>query len=111
MRIGQLRHRINIQSRVNTQNATTGENVVTWAAFLTDEPAQINSVSAREFIQSSAEQNQTMVKMIVRYQAGYSPTMRVVWESENYEIQGILQDETARGYLTLMCSKGLSDGQ
>ena len=78
---------------------------------MTNEPAQINSVSAREFIQSSAEQNQTMTKMIVRYQAGYLPTMRVVWESENYEIQGILQDETARGYLTLMCSKGLTDGQ
>lgn len=78
---------------------------------MTAEPAQINSVAAREFIQSSAEQNQTMTKIIVRYQAGYLPTMRVQWESENYEIQGILQDETARGYLTLMCSKGLSDGQ
>lgn len=52
-----------------------------------------------------------MTKMIVRYQAGYLPTMRVQWGSENYEIQGILPDETARGYLTLMCSKGLTDGQ
>lgn len=69
------------------------------------------ALSVREFVSASSEQNQTLTKMIVRYQAGYVPTMRVVWESENYQIEGVLYDETARGYLTLMCSKGLTDGQ
>lgn len=92
---------------MNTQDPTTGEVVTTWGPFLDDEPASVLPLNGREFIQSQALQSEVTGKMVVRYQSGYLPTMRILFENTAYEIMGLLPDETARGFLTIMVRSGI----
>jgi SPP1 family predicted phage head-tail adaptor len=105
-----LRHRVDIDYQVQTQDATTGAVAVTWAAFLVDEPAEIVPLSGREFIQSAAMQSQVTVRATIRYQSGIDASMRIRFDGETYKIQAILPDPSARRWLTLMLAKGVSDG-
>jgi len=51
-----LRQRVTLQSRVASQDATTGETTFTWSNTVADEPAEVVPLSGREFIQSGATQ-------------------------------------------------------
>ena len=106
-----LRHRITLQSQVHTQDTTTGEDLVTWTNWLADEPAEVVPLSGREFIQSAAGQASVDCRMTIRYRAGVLPTMRVVFDSQNYAIHAVLPDPSNARWLTLMVERGVSDGQ
>jgi head-tail adaptor len=47
-------------------------------------------------------------KVTIRQRDGIVPTMRVVWNDTNYDIEAVL--ETQEGTLELMCKKGVSNG-
>lgn len=106
-----LRHRITLQSRVASQDATTGEATFTWTNTVADEPAEVVPLSGREFIQSGATQAQVDTRMTIRWRSGIEPTMRVVFDGNNYELTAILPDPMNRRWLTLMCNRGVNDGQ
>ena len=105
-----LRHRITLQSQTVTQDATTGEALTAWANWLADEPADVTPLSGREFIQSGATQAGVDCRMTIRWRTGVLPTMRVVFDSQNYNIHAVLPDPTNRRWLTLMVSRGVNDG-
>ena len=105
-----LRQRVTLQQQVHTQDPTTGEDLVTWAAFLTDEPAEVVPLSGKEFIQSAANQAAVDARMTIRWRSGVLPTMRVVFDSQNYSIHAVLPDPTNRKWLTLMVERGVNDG-
>jgi SPP1 family predicted phage head-tail adaptor len=66
MRAGDLRRRISIQTRGVTQDAA-GQQVVTWTDYLTNVPADVQSLTGRElFIAQSAESEVTHT-IVVRY--------------------------------------------
>ncbi|AJG17333.1 head-tail adaptor protein [Pseudomonas plecoglossicida] len=50
--------------------------------------------------------------MVIRYRPGVLPTMRIVYRSEPYSIEGPpLEDaKSGREYLTILVSKGVKDG-
>lgn len=110
MQIGKLRHRIAIQSRVETQDATSGAVTLTWANYATDVPAEVVPLSGREFMAASAEQAGVEARIMVRYDAGILPTMRVTFDGLSYDIRAVLPDPTARRHLALMVSRGVTDG-
>lgn len=105
-----LRHRITIQSQTLTQDTTTGENTVSWSAFLADEPAEVVPLSGKEFISAAASQAQVDCRMTIRWQSGVLPTMRVVFDSQNYQIRAVLPDPSNARWLTLMVQRGVDDG-
>lgn len=105
-----LRHRITLQSQVLTQDAVTGEALVAWTNFVADEPAEVVPLSGREFIQSGANQAAVDTRMTIRWRSGVVPTMRAVFDSQNYQIKAVLPDPTNRRWLTLMVERGVNDG-
>lgn len=101
-----LRHRISIESVVETQDPVTGAISETWATFGTYW-ASIEPLSAKAFIASQAEQSKITTKIQIRYASGINSKMRIYHPVENryYKIEGVLSDKTSgKHYLTLPCS-------
>lgn len=110
MRSGTLRHRIQIQQRIHAQD-DYGAPSITWSNFA-DAWASVEPLNSREFIAAQSVQSEVTGKIIIRYLAGVKPSMRVVFESEYYNISGVLPDgKSGREYLVLMVVKGLTDGR
>lgn len=88
---GELRHKVELQDLVVTQDPNTGEMVNTWTTIA--EPwAKIAPLSAREFLAASAEQSEVRAKITVRYRHGVNATMRVYYRGLYYNILGVLAD-------------------
>lgn len=108
---GRLRHRVELQAPVHTQNPTTGEVVTTWTKKA-DVWAAVEPLSAREFIQSATTQSQITTRITIRYRQEIDATWRIVYRGKYYNIHGVLADkDSGIEYITLPCSEGVSDGQ
>lgn len=108
---GQLRHRIQLQSQVQSQDATTGEVTVTWATYA-EVWAEVVPVSVREFIQSGATQSEVMGRIVIRYRDDVEPEHRIVHRSKYYNILGVLPDaESGKEHLTLATGQGINLGE
>lgn len=105
-----LIHRITLQNQVRELNSDN-EYQTTWADWLPDEPAQFAFVSGRDFIQSAVLQSQVVARVTIRWRADVSANMRLLFDGEAYAISAILPDPSARRWLTLLVSKGVSNGQ
>lgn len=110
---GKLRHRIQIQHKVTTQDQSTGEQLTQqWVKFL-DAWAAIEDLSARDFIAAQAAQSEVRSRVVIRYRKGITSAMRIRLDNGAiYSIEGPpLADTGARTeYLTLLVSAGVSDG-
>lgn len=106
-----LRHRVALQTRAGSQDATTGETTFTWSNTVADEPAEVVPLSGREFIQSGATQAGVDTRVTVRWRSGIEPTMRLVFDGNNYQITAVLPDPSNRRWLTLMCQRGVNTGE
>nr|WP_026001492.1 phage head closure protein [Pseudomonas donghuensis] len=112
MQAGKLRHRIEIQHKVEQRDPVTGEfGEPTWELFA-KVWAQVSPLSMRDLIAAKAQQSEATGRIVIRYRAGVLPTMRIVYRGEVYSIEGIpLEDpNSGREYLTIAVSKGVKDG-
>ena len=104
MKAGDLRHRITLQSPVLAQNPTTGTITESWESA-GEVYANIAPLSAREFIAAQAVQSKVSTRITIRYRAGVTAAMRVVYGDRTYRIEGVLPDvKSGREWLTLPCS-------
>ena len=109
MRIGSLRHLVELQARVDSIDGN-GDTVTTWQPF-SQVYAEIAPLSAREFVAAQSLQSAVSCRITIRYLAGVTASMRVVHGSTIYNIAGVLADPSSgREYLTLACSEGVNDG-
>ena len=109
---GQLRHRVDIEERMATQDAATGETIYTWTPLYKSVPASIEPLSVREFITAQAGQSEISARITIRYRAGLTAAMRIVHNGRIYNPQGWLPDkDSGMEYLTAPCSQGVNDGQ
>lgn len=112
MRLGQLRHLIRIEAKVIPRDPGTGEfGEPAWQLFA-EVYAKKSPLSARDLIAAQAAQSEASVRFQIRYREGVLPTMRIVYNSEVYSIEGPpLEDEkSGLDYLTILVSKGVKDG-
>jgi len=108
---GRLRHRVQLQSQVHTQNPTTGEIITSWQTQATVWAA-VEPLSAREFIAAQSTQSEVTARITIRYLAGISASWRVLHRGQTYNIHGVLADKVSgMEYLTLPVSVGVNDGQ
>lgn len=105
-----LRHRVDIQNFATTQDSNTGAVVDAWTDFDTGIPAEIMPMSGREFLAAQSIQAGVNTKIILRYQDGVEPRMRVVHNATIYNIKAVLPDPTLKRHLTLMCEAGVNSG-
>lgn len=109
MKAGALRHKVTIQSKTITTDGSGGP-VETWADFATVH-ASIEQLSGREMIAAQAVNSETTGKIRIRYLAGVTADMRVVFGTRLFSITAppINPDERNRE-LILMVSEGLNEG-
>lgn len=114
MQAGRLRHRVNIEQPVETQNEI-GEPITTWQVFAENVPAAIEPLSGREFYAAQQEQSDVTTRIRIRWRRGVTELMRLVHvtdattspeEVDVYDIEAALPDQrTGRRELQLMCKK------
>ncbi|WP_300747492.1 phage head closure protein [Pseudomonas sp.] len=110
MRAGELRHRVELQRPLFTQDPVTGEMTPTWLE-VARLYASIEPLSARDFLAASAAQSKVSARVVIRYRAGVDSTMRIIHRDKIYNIEGVLADKVSGlDYLTLPCSEGVNDG-
>lgn len=110
MEAGRLRHRIDIDEKIETQDGN-GDPVVTWKPFARRVPAAIEPLSAKEFLSLNQPVAQGSARIVIRWMAGVLPTMRARHGETIYNILGVLSDrESGRDYLTLPVSRGTNEG-
>ena len=102
-----LKHRVMLQKRGPGQDEYGQEVDANWADFVSVRAA-VEDISGRQYMAAQATQNSVQTKVTIRTRDGIVPSMRVVWQGTNYDIQAVL--ETGYGTLELMCTKGLSGG-
>lgn len=118
---GRLRHRLRIErfadqlnsSGLVIQDPQTGDVTRAWEEVATVWAA-IEPLSAREFIQSKAEQSEVVARITIRYRSDFEPTMRFVHPHSGkiYNPQGILADlDSGLEYLTVPCSQNINSGE
>ena len=111
MKAGTLRQYITIQDRQLTQDPNTGAMVVSWVDLHTDVPADVQPLSAREFIAAQAAQSQTVARIVIRHRDGLTADMRILHRGKVYNPQGWLADrDSGLEYLTAPVTEGVTDG-
>jgi len=110
MEAGRLRHRINIERRVNSQDPDTGAITPVWAAFARDVPAAIEPLSAREFLAGQAMQSEVTTRIVIRHRSGLDASMRIKHGKQVYVPAGFLADkDSGVEYVTIPCSLGVAE--
>jgi len=112
MKLGRMRHLIEIQRRALIQDPITGEMLTeAWVRFA-KVYSSIEPLSTREFMESKTNQSEFTARIVIRYRPGVLETMRVVHGQTIYAIKGPpLSDKVSgRDYLTLMVAAGVNDG-
>lgn len=109
-----LRHRVDIQALVVTQNTDTGAVYEDWESIRgsADEliPAAIEPLSGREFLAAASTQSAVTTRITIRERSGLLPSMRVLHQGDLYNIRAILPDPTLRRHIVLLCESGANDG-
>jgi SPP1 family predicted phage head-tail adaptor len=108
MRSGALRHRVLLQSRVETQDAT-GDPVVTWSDVATVW-AEILPLSGREVRVENTILAEVNMKIRIRFYPGVIPKMRAVHEGVNYDITYVQNMAQMDRELVLWCESGKNNG-
>lgn len=105
MNIGKFRHRITIQQTANVQDSD-GSVVEDWSVHAIAH-ASIEPISGREYFAAQSTQAEVTHRINMRYLAGVTPKMRVVFGSRVFEILSVINvDERNRG-LQLMCRESI----
>jgi SPP1 family predicted phage head-tail adaptor len=108
IRAGDLRRQITIQQRDATVDSFKQE-VVTWTTFATCW-AEIDPMSGRELMAAGAQQFEMTHEITIRYRAGVTPAMRVLYQGRIFNIVAVIDNDTQHRKLTLVCQEGLTQG-
>lgn len=106
MRAGDLRWLVTIEQRSDTTNGN-GNTVTTWLPFASDVPAQITPLSASERLAAAATQSDVSTRIVMRYMAGITPSMRIRDQESAlvYNIAAPIADNrSGREWLTIAAS-------
>jgi SPP1 family predicted phage head-tail adaptor len=109
MRAGTLRHRVTIETQAKSQYST-GSIVASWSSF-DSVWAAIEPLSGREFFSASQVQSEVNTRIRIRYLDGVTPKMRVVHDSDYYDVHAVLPNSSGgKREMHLMCIKRGAQG-
>lgn len=86
---GSLRERVTVQQASESRNAL-GETVLSWATFA-ERWASVEGVSSRESLAYGQQQISVSHRVRLRYLAGLTQSMRIVWRGRTLEIVSLLE--------------------
>lgn len=105
MDIGNLRHRVTIQSKTESQDAY-GEATYTWATVVTVWAA-VEPLTAREFISGRAELQEVTTRIRMRSRDDVTPEMRCTWNGHTYDIESVIRIEERDIEMELLCTEAI----
>ena len=97
---GKLKHRIVIQQVSEGEN-DLGDIIQTWTNFATVW-ASVEPLAGREYFSAQQVSAETTGRIRMRYKAGVSPTMRVLFNSLTYQILSVINPGELNVELELM---------
>lgn len=100
MQAGQLRHRITIQQR--TASVAHGEQSTSWTDFVSAWAA-VQPLTGTEALVGRQENAAVSHRVVVRYQPGITPSMRVSFNGRLFDIQSVINIDERNRELHLMC--------
>ncbi len=108
MQPGRLNRKVQIQSLGASQDAF-GQLVQTWSLVATVWAA-IAPKTGRELVAAAAAASEVSVTISIRYRAGITPQMRIVFGSIIYNIVAVIDRDDAHKYLDIECTVGVNNG-
>lgn len=100
MRAGLLRHRIELQKLVTTENEW-GDPVKEWRTIATVW-ALVEALGGRLYFEAQQTVAQSDHRMIIRYRPDVEPGMRVLHGGKSLEIQAVLDREGRKRWLEVL---------
>ena len=107
MQAGPLRHRIELQQKTTTRDATGG-NTLSYSTIVT-RWAQITPLRGDERFRASQMEAKTTVKIRIRYYSGLDTTWRVKWGTRYYQIVEIINVGERNYAIELGCKELVED--
>ena len=118
MKAGTLRHRITLQTAVDTQDTTTGEPVRSWTTLATVW-ADISPLSGREILASAVELGEVDTRIRIRWAPALanlgvkSRAAHLLADGRldvYYDILSVTEPKLGRRELELICNSGAHEG-
>jgi SPP1 family predicted phage head-tail adaptor len=111
MRIGRMRHRLEIQTATAATNDDYGpENVLTWAKKY-GLWAELLPVSGNEQITALAAVGKQTMRFRTRYKPDVTTKMRVFYKGQAWDIAEVNPEDHQNQYLVILAVRGLTGGQ
>jgi SPP1 family predicted phage head-tail adaptor len=108
---GKFRHIGKLQSKVETQDPSTGAITLTWSDFETGVRADIRYMGGLETLKADATTAIQRASIRIRYRAGVVASMRFVeTDGATFDIKSISPDDTGKRELDLVCETGANNG-
>ena len=102
MRAGKLRRIVTIEQVALAQDGT-GAPVETWSTFAANVWADIEEATGREQIQAGQVNPVRPVTIRIRYLAGVTDTMRVIYGTRTFQIETAVNVQEKNRELELTC--------
>lgn len=108
---GKLNQRITLQVLTISKGTSGGANKA-WADVATSIPAAVRNMSGNERQASSAggQVAEARTEFIIRYRAGVTAQMRVLYQGAVYNIRHVNDFMARRESLILTCDTGVNNG-
>jgi len=107
---GTYRHRVSILARAPGAEDALGQlGPSAWQPLLTHISALVEDLSGRELLAAQEVHGEVTSRIFVRYRAGLTPGMRVVFGADVYIVLAVLRMDAVNVELALLCSKGAVD--
>jgi SPP1 family predicted phage head-tail adaptor len=107
MNPGKLRHKINIQQELVTQNSF-GEPTQAWVNFLSGIYCSIEPIRGKEYFSADMVNAEVTTRIRMRYFAGIKSKMRIKFENRYYDIIDVIDILESHKELQLMCKEVIS---
>lgn len=107
---GQLNQRVQLQARTEAENAL-GEAAGAWVSVGAPVWAKVEPLSGREFLAAGAMQQPVDTRFVIRFRGGITPSMRVVWKGQPYDISSALPVDGGIEWIEIMATSGVRDGR
>lgn len=102
MRVGDLKHRIDLEYQVNTADGM-GNFTTVWTANATNLSAAIWPVSANQVINAGQQTMLITHRIRIRKRAGIKSTWRVKYRTRSFDIVSVIEPDMANRWMDLMC--------
>lgn len=107
---GQLNQRVQLQQRAAAEN-NLGEAAGAWADVGGPLWAKVEPLSGREFLAAGALQQPVDTRFVIRHRPGVTPSLRLVWKSQPYDIVSALPVDGGIEWIEIMATAGVRDGR